>query len=77
VTFLKELREQARTCTHKEYKVLLFQLADRIALGIELLAADPTTENMKDLNGLWAVAARALDDAPTEGGPNGGLSIAA
>jgi hypothetical protein len=69
VTFLKQLRDAAATCTKPQYKLMLKQAADHLDDCIGGLFTCPSTDNMIRLNSAWAYAQRVLSDVPDEGTP--------
>lgn len=69
ITFLKELRDAAKACSNIDYRALIKQSADSLQWAIAVFARDPTKQNMIDLNGAWANAAKILKEIPPEGDP--------
>lgn len=69
MTFLKQLRDAAAACTNPDYKARLKLAADELQAAINGLHAEPDEDNMKYLNGLWALAHRVLKNTPHEADP--------
>jgi hypothetical protein len=59
-TFLKELREAARTCVNVDLRRWLRDAADEIEGNLIALLNNPTDENLRTLNGNWSHAVRIL-----------------
>jgi hypothetical protein len=70
MTFLKRLRDAAMECTNIDYRQYLRFKADTLELSLSAAYGNPTTENMKNLNGAWASAWRAYNERPEEGTPS-------
>src|SRR5580704_8233358 len=71
-TILLELRESARESRSEQYRTLARRAADELECSIGLLWKLPTRERMIDLNGLWSVAERLLQNQPTDDPERGG-----
>jgi hypothetical protein len=69
MTFLLKIREAAKGCSHIEHRNRLRWCADNIGFAIEDVYHNPTEDNMRLLNGLWAYGERALKEMPPEGTP--------
>lgn len=60
MSFLLEIREAAKQCFDEDLRIDLRAAADRLDGALAALAADPTTEAMVAVNGLWVLAYNAL-----------------
>lgn len=78
MTFIKELNEAARKEHRYDVATRLRWLATGINGALAALHADPTTENMQVLNGLWAKGAAELKIAqePSPQPPLSGPTVA-
>lgn len=66
---LKEFSEAMRQCSNVEYSGAMKQISDNCLLWLETFYLHPTSENLKNLNGAWALATRLLKNTPPEGNP--------
>ena len=71
---LHALRSRALITSNADDRATLQELADRIAHAIRELAVDETWTNLRELNGLWALADRALNTKKNTD-PNGGSKL--
>jgi hypothetical protein len=69
-TFVFDLREAARLCTHPEYQDVLKRAAEDLAYATELFHGRGDAESMTLLNGAWAYAVRVMKAKPDEADPN-------
>lgn len=68
MNILQELREIARVSPKPEVATALRAAADGLEGKLMATYWDPTQDNMRDLNGAWMVAVRAIKSAPPMGG---------
>jgi hypothetical protein len=71
-SLLFHLREAARVESNELTKWKLKDVADNLDTAITTFAADPTTDNMIAVNGLWSRAYRMLGPDGVTGGKPGG-----
>jgi len=69
MTFLRKLREAARTCSNVDYRHQLHEAASRLAECVEAFSLDIDDESLRELNGAWAFADRVFKNMPPEGTP--------
>lgn len=69
MTFLKQLRDRARTCSNIAFKDALKDAADALDIVIDAFTDLPTEDNLRKLNGMWAYAWKVLQQTPDEGTP--------
>lgn len=60
-SFLFDLREAARVCPDVLVAKLLKDAANLVRVKLDVLHADPTAENMRELNAAWVRAQKVLD----------------
>lgn len=72
--FLFQLRDLARIEPKYRVRKLLKDAADKIESALKRAADFPSAENMRELNGAWAIGARIYKEvtAPPEPNDNGG-----
>jgi hypothetical protein len=71
-TILFELRDSARESRNEHYRKLARQAADSLTAAINIVWSTPTRTNMVQLNDLWSVAERLLQNQPTDDPERGG-----
>ena len=69
-TFVYDLREAARLCSHPEYKDVLKRAAEDLAYAAEYFHGEMDEESLRLLNGAWAHAVRVMKGKPDEADPN-------
>lgn len=68
-TLLLKLRSAAQEVSDVTYRAAMRQGADELFTAVDALHQMPTDENMRTLQGCWAVAHRLLKNIPPEGTP--------
>jgi hypothetical protein len=69
-SFLLTLRDAAKNCPDVLTRKLIRDAADELHTSVSCMAARPSPENMRRLNGTWAKAVRVLSNASTSGDDN-------
>lgn len=72
--FVKDVRDLAMTLVNETDRKTLRDVADALDKAITKLFAAGTRDALEHVNGLWALAQRAIDLArkPVDNGPTGG-----
>lgn len=70
MTFLLELRDAAKRCSHKKWRQAMIDAADPLSHAIDAFVFKPSRENLTELNSRWAYAERVLKRMPPEGTPD-------
>jgi len=73
-TLLLLLRESAASNSNEQYRVTAKACADQLDKAIKLFAAKPTYANLIEVNSMWALGHRILNDLQPgfDGGGGGG-----
>lgn len=66
---LREFNEAMRACSNVEYRDHMHMISEYCVLYTEAFFMNPTSENLRNLNGMWALAARLLKHLPPTGAP--------
>lgn len=66
---LLKLRTSALACSRASWRTALRRTADNLQHAIGDFCTEPSEDNLRKLNGLWAHATRMLMKVPPEGDP--------